>query len=102
MTDPTPLSDEAVLAGIPDGWSLRDDAIRRTFSFDDFVGAFGFMTRVALLAEKMNHHPEWSNVYSTVEVALRTHDADGITRLDLSLAEQVNAVYDGPASVPRT
>jgi 4a-hydroxytetrahydrobiopterin dehydratase len=63
------------------------DAIQKTFLFADFNAAFGFMTRVALLAEKMDHHPEWSNVYNRVVVLLTTHDANGVTDLDLRLAQ---------------
>lgn len=63
------------------------DAIEKTFKFADFNAAFGFMTRVALLAEKMDHHPEWSNVYNRVSVLLTTHDANGVTDLDLRLAQ---------------
>jgi len=62
------------------------DAITKTFTFSDFNAAFGFMTRVALMAERMDHHPEWSNVYKTVEVTLSTHDAAGLTELDIKLA----------------
>jgi 4a-hydroxytetrahydrobiopterin dehydratase len=62
------------------------DAITRTFTFGDFNEAFGFMTRVALIAEKMDHHPEWSNVYKTVAVTLSTHDAGGLTERDIKLA----------------
>ena len=63
------------------------DAIQRRFAFADFNEAFAFMTRVALLAEKMDHHPEWSNVYRTVNVALSTHDSGGVTELDVKLAQ---------------
>jgi 4a-hydroxytetrahydrobiopterin dehydratase len=66
------------------------DAITRKFVFKDFNEAFGFMTRAALIAEKMDHHPEWFNVYKTVEVTLSTHDADGVTELDIKLAEAMN------------
>jgi 4a-hydroxytetrahydrobiopterin dehydratase len=71
------------------GWSevAGRDAITRKFVFKDFNQAFGFMTRAALAAEKMDHHPEWFNVYKTVEVTLSTHDADGVTDLDVKLAE---------------
>ncbi|NRG17064.1 4a-hydroxytetrahydrobiopterin dehydratase [Rhizobiales bacterium] len=74
------------------GWSLaeRRDAITRTFEFKTFVEAFGFMTRVALKAEKMNHHPEWSNVYGRVEITLSTHDAGGLTELDVKLAKAID------------
>ena len=75
------------------GWQRVNgrDAITRTFVFADFNAAFGFMTRVALVAEKMDHHPEWSNVYGTVEVLLATHDADGVTAKDVELASFMDA-----------
>ena len=66
------------------------DAIARTFQFADFNAAFGFMTRAALLADKMDHHPEWFNVYKTVEVTLSTHDAGGLTELDVKLATEMD------------
>ena len=80
---------EARLADL-DGWSIEAGKLHRTFRFANFVEAFGFMSSVALVAEKMDHHPEWSNVYATVEVDLTTHDADGITTLDLELAAHMN------------
>ncbi len=81
------------LSGIP-GWSEVSgrDAIQRTFTFRDFNEAFGFMSRAALVAEKMDHHPEWSNVYKTVEVVLATHDAGGLTALDINLAKAMNEI----------
>lgn len=69
------------------------DAISREFSFADFTQAFAFMTQVALMAEKRDHHPEWSNVYNTVSVTLTTHDAGGLTERDIYLAQFMNAVY---------
>ena len=74
------------------GWSdvSGRDAITRKFTFKDFNQAFGFMTRAALIAEKMDHHPEWFNVYKTVEVTLSTHDAGGVTELDVKLAEAMD------------
>lgn len=71
------------------GWALREDgkAILKTFKFKNFVEAFGFMTQCALAAEKLDHHPEWFNVYATVDVTLSTHDADGLTELDFRLAD---------------
>jgi len=74
------------------GWSeVKDrDAITKKFVFKDFSEAFGFMARAALAAEKMDHHPEWFNVYKTVEVTLSTHDAGGLTELDVTLAEAMN------------
>jgi len=74
-----------------EGWALVGGKLRREFQFGDFIEAFGFMTQVALQAEKMDHHPEWSNVYNRVEVDLTTHDAGGITELDFELAARMNA-----------
>jgi 4a-hydroxytetrahydrobiopterin dehydratase len=76
------------------GWSevKGRDAITRKFVFKDFSEAFGFMARAALVAEKLDHHPEWFNVYKTVEVTLSTHDAGGLTELDIKLAEAMNAL----------
>ena len=75
-----------------EGWQPVEnrDAITRTYQFANFVDAFGFMTRCALIAERMNHHPEWSNVYRTVEVTLTTHSAKGVTRLDVELAQHMD------------
>lgn len=74
------------------GWSMVEgrDAIAKTYVFTNFVEAFGFMTKVALVAEKLDHHPEWRNVYRTVEVTLTTHDAGGLTRLDIALAQAMD------------
>ncbi|BCP55663.1 putative pterin-4-alpha-carbinolamine dehydratase [Kaistia sp. 32K] len=79
------------LAGL-EGWTLVEgrDAITKTFVFGDFQEAFAFMTRVALLAERMNHHPEWANIYRTVTVTLATHDVDGLTERDIALAEAMD------------
>ena len=68
------------------------DAIRKTFKFGDFSAAFGFMTRSALVAERMDHHPEWSNVYNRVDVVLSTHDAGGLTEKDIALATAMDAI----------
>ncbi|HWL06017.1 MAG TPA: 4a-hydroxytetrahydrobiopterin dehydratase [Xanthobacteraceae bacterium] len=78
------------------GWAdVKDrDAIAKKFTFGDFNEAFGFMTRAALVAEKMDHHPEWFNVYRTVEVTLSTHDAGGVTELDINLAEAMEMIAD--------
>lgn len=84
----TKIGAAAALARLP-GWSADTsgrDAIVKTFTFGDFNAAFGFMTRVALMADKLDHHPEWFNVYNRVEVLLATHDADGVTELDVKLA----------------
>lgn len=80
---------EARLAQLP-GWQLRDGKLCRQFRFADFSEAFAFMTRSALAAEQLNHHPEWFNVYNRVDVALTTHDAAGITELDFRLASAMN------------
>ena len=76
------------------GWSEAQgrDAITKRFVFADFNAAFGFMTRAALVAEKMDHHPEWFNVYKTVEVTLATHDAGGVTELDVRLAQAMDRI----------
>ncbi len=79
---------------LANGWAMHDerDAITKTFTFRNFVQAFGWMTQVAIHAEKLNHHPEWSNVYKTVEVLLSTHDAGGLTELDVKLAKRMDAL----------
>ena len=79
------------------GWALAGDglSISRTFVFKNFSEAFGFMTRAALAAEKLDHHPEWSNVYKTVEVKLNTHDAGGLTELDFELARRMSRYAGG-------
>jgi 4a-hydroxytetrahydrobiopterin dehydratase len=88
------LSDAEITAALEDleGWSRDGDKLLREFRFADFVAAFGFMASVALVAERMNHHPEWFNVYSTVRVHLATHDAGGITSNDVELARAMNAL----------
>jgi 4a-hydroxytetrahydrobiopterin dehydratase len=89
MPRPTLLSPEEIadrLGELP-GWTFSGGALRREFVFSDFSEAFAFMTRVALAAEKMDHHPDWSNVWSRVSVSLSTHDAGGVTELDVRLAE---------------
>ncbi|WP_395614766.1 4a-hydroxytetrahydrobiopterin dehydratase [Sphingorhabdus sp.] len=75
-------------------WTYDADAkgIRRTLRFADFAEAFGFMTRVAILAEKADHHPEWFNVYNRVEILLTTHDADGLSQRDIDLASKIDAI----------
>ncbi len=87
----------AAAIGRLSGWSAAEgrDAIVKTYRFPDFNAAFGFMTRVALAAEKLDHHPEWFNVYNRVEVLLATHDADGVTALDVKLAGLMDAAASG-------
>jgi len=96
MTDK--LSGEARATALADlnGWTEVEgrDAIQKSFKFKSFNQAFAFMTRVALKAEKMDHHPEWFNVYSTVDVTLATHDADGVTELDITLAKFMDKAAD--------
>lgn len=89
----TPLTADAIRTALEElntdraaPWVIHDGKLTKRFEFADFVAAFGFMTQVALVAERMNHHPEWSNVYRTVNVQLTTHDAGGLTGLDFELA----------------
>lgn len=84
---------KTALAGLS-GWSEVPgrDAIQKAFKFKDFNEAFGFMARVALVAERMDHHPEWRNVWNTVDVVLSTHDAGGLTQKDIELATRMNAI----------
>ncbi|HEX2655259.1 MAG TPA: 4a-hydroxytetrahydrobiopterin dehydratase [Xanthobacteraceae bacterium] len=87
---------KAALAKLPDWSEVKDrDAITKTFVFKDFNAAFGFMTRAALVAEKLDHHPEWFNVYKTVEVTLSTHDAQGLTEFDIALAQSMDKIANG-------
>ena len=74
------------------GWSVKDDKLHKEFQFDNFNQAFGFMTRAAMEIEKMNHHPEWFNVYNRITVDLTTHDAGGITNNDVNLARILNSL----------
>jgi 4a-hydroxytetrahydrobiopterin dehydratase len=76
-------------------WRLEDGQLRRSFRFPDFGSAFGFIARVALAAERMDHHPDWSNRYDRVEIALSTHAAGGLTRLDLELARAIDRIAGG-------
>jgi 4a-hydroxytetrahydrobiopterin dehydratase len=96
MTAPldTATRDADLAPLLDEGWMMVEgrDAIQKTFQFKNFIEAFGFMTRTALVAEKMNHHPEWSNVYRTVEVTLTTHDANGLSALDITLAQKMDAL----------
>ncbi len=84
------------------GWTLLKDrdALQRTFKFKDFNEAFGFMTRAALVAEQMNHHPEWLNVWNRVEVTLSTHDAGGLTARDVSLGQAMDRIAGPSKAAP--
>lgn len=94
MSDRRKLSEQEVRSGLAEapGWSLDGVHIARELVFKDFVEAFSFITRVALVAERMDHHPEWSNIYKTVRIRLSTHDAGGITALDFELAKKIDAL----------
>ena len=96
MTDKLTEAERAEQIGplLANGWAMTEgrDAIHKTFVFKNFVEAFGFMTRAAIWAEKLNHHPEWSNVYKTVDVTLTTHDADGLSALDAKLGAKLDAL----------
>jgi len=85
---------QKALATLDGGWKLADgrEAIVRRFSFASFVEAFGFMAKVALIAEKMDHHPEWTNVYNRVDITLATHDAGGLTARDVALAAAIDRI----------
>lgn len=98
--DPTRAA--ALLAALPD-WShdRQRDAISRTFQFRDFPQAFAFMTQLAIMAEKRNHHPEWFNVYNRVTITYTTHDAHGLTQKDIDLAAYADAVHAGLAAQPQ-
>ncbi len=74
------------------GWTIQDGKLHREFKLKNFVQAFGFMTQVAIVAESMNHHPEWSNVYNRVKIDLSTHEAGGITERDIDLAKRIDAI----------
>lgn len=94
MSRPQRMDLALTLAQLP-AWRAGDgerDTLVRTFTFTDFNAAFGFMSRVALMAEKLDHHPEWFNVYNRVEVTLTTHDAGGVTELDLRLARFMDEI----------
>ena len=95
---PTALTDEEQqrrLADLDD-WTIEDGALTRTFTFASFVVAFGFMASAAIVAEKMNHHPEWSNVYNRVTIRLSTHDVGGISELDFELAAKMTELAATP------
>lgn len=100
MARPPLLKQEALhdWLGSHDRWTLDGVLLKRTLQFENFSEAFSFMTRVALVAEKLDHHPEWSNVYNTVELAVTTHDVGGLTRLDTAFAAAVDEIL-GEASL---
>ena len=80
------------LVEILPNWGIQNSKLRREWQFKNFVEAFGFITQVAIISEKLNHHPEWSNVYSKVTIELTTHDAGGVTHLDIQLAKDISLI----------
>jgi 4a-hydroxytetrahydrobiopterin dehydratase len=88
------MTSEQIEVGLKnlDGWELKNEKLHRELKLKNFVQAFGFMTQVAILAEKMDHHPEWFNVYSRVTIDLTTHEAGGISQRDLELAQKINGI----------
>ena len=93
----TRLTEDAIRAELDTvpGWAILDGKLHRVFKFADFVSAFGFMARAALVAERMNHHPEWFNVYSLVRVELTTHDCAGLSARDFKLAREMSKLAEG-------
>ena len=91
---PTKLSQEQIEKELENlsGWEVLEGKLHKDFQFDDFIQAFGFKTRAALHIEKMNHHPEWFNVYNKLSIDLMTHDAGGITENDINLAKTLNSL----------
>lgn len=96
MARPPLMTDADIDAwlGAHPAWTRNEIHLERELAFADFSEAFGFMTRAAIIAEKLDHHPEWSNVYNKVSIALTTHDAGGLTELDTAFAESVDAIVD--------
>ncbi len=94
MGKPQKMSSDEVKSGLEklSGWSEKEGKLFKEYSREDFVDAFGFLTRIAIHAEKMNHHPEIFNVYKTVQISLSTHDCNGISELDFQLARAIDAV----------
>lgn len=94
MAAPQKLNDDEIQKKLKDlpGWELQNGKIHKDFDFKDFNEAFGVMSRVALVAEKMGHHPEWFNVYKTLQVDLATHDAGGVTEKDIAMAKEINKI----------
>ncbi len=89
----TRLTEQRISEDLPSGWSYEDHRLRRRFELADFGAAMAFMVQVAFVCEQLNHHPNWSNAYATVDVDLWTHDADGVTELDMQLAARINALF---------
>lgn len=95
--DEMELSIEKLNQSAPIQWSIRDGKLSASISFNNFVEAFGFMTKVAIVAERLNHHPEWSNVYKLVKIHLITHEVDGITEKDFQFANEISGlIFSSP------
>ena len=94
MTKPVKLTEDQISEALRslEGWQLLDGKLRREYKFRNFVEAWGFMSRVALVAEKMNHHPEWFNVWNTVRIDLSTHEVGGLSSRDVELAKEINVL----------
>lgn len=94
MVERKKLDDQQIQSKLNElsGWSLEEGKLHKAFKFKSFVEAFGFMTQVALMAESMDHHPDWSNVYNTVSISLSTHDLGGISTYDFELARKIDAL----------
>lgn len=103
MARPQKLSSAEVRAALRslDGWRLRAGKLAREYKFKDFAGAFRWMTAIANEAERLNHHPDWKNVYNRVAVELQTHDAGGITELDIKLAERMELLFASETSAKK-
>lgn len=97
MTRPKKMTDEEIRTALDslEGWRYEGGKLHKEFQFQDFSEAFGIMTRVALIAEKMDHHPEWFNVYRSLRIDLATHDAGGVTELDVRLAMAIEKIVAG-------
>ncbi len=97
MAEVHKLSEAEITTRLPEvpGWDVVDGKLQQTLTFGSFVEAFGFMSSVALLAEAMNHHPDWSNVYNRVTIGLNTHDVGGISHLDFTLAKKITDLANG-------
>jgi len=97
---PKRLTDEELASELAalDAWTRDGEAIVRHLAFSDFAAAFGFMSSVAIVAEKLNHHPEWFNVYNRVEIRLTTHDVDGLSDSDIALARRIDQLAAGAAT----
>jgi 4a-hydroxytetrahydrobiopterin dehydratase len=92
MAKPTPLTDDEIQRRLPEieGWCIDEGKLFKEYKFKDFIEAFGFMTRAAIIAQAMDHHPEWFNVYNKVRIHLTTHSAGGISEHDFELAQRLN------------